>query len=279
MVSAGDLKDMCFGLDAWKNVLGIFLRRWDDNKPKPMRMLLRSLSNLISRDPIPERRFAKKEYAVRQSLLIIDVQNESVSVKPAFQVLDHLISKNLVDATDILRVLAVHDGVQTPSSPVYSLDRPQSSEATDLSNPEWKHSQKDFFFAILNLYQYSVISADSCRLVGKFTQSFHALSNATSWSHRPIWASPLQRFMQKHPESLEATTNHVLPVLFKTDHNDALRFLQRLPWENLRNGDIGDLSDADIVLCLLTANFAAEVQHSDRSGKSQDLVSSVGHWN
>lgn len=272
MVSVGDLKDICFDLDTWKSVLGVFLRRWDDNKPKPMRMLLRSLSHLISRDPIRERRLAKKDYAVHKSLAMIIDQNESVSVKLAFQVLDHLLSKDLVDAADILCAYAIYDGVQTSASPIDSPHRPHSSEATDLSNPKWKQHGHDFVLAIFNWILCSDIAADAGRLVGRVAQSFHVLSNATSESNRPIWASPVQRFIQKHPEYLDAITNHVLPVLLKTGHDDALIFLQSLPWESLRNGDSGGLSDADIVLCLSTANFAAEVQFSDQSGKRWNLV-------
>ena len=263
----GDLKDVCFDLDTWETVLDIFLRRWDDNKPKPMRMLLRSLSNLISRDPILDRRFAKKDYAVNKSLAIVNNQNETSSVKAAFQVLDHLLSKDLISATDIMCAYAVLDGVQKRAGSINSPERPHSSEATDESKSERNQHGRDLILAILSWILYSDVAADAGRLVANITQSFHLLSDATLEIRRPIWASPLHRFLQKHPESLEAVTNHVLPVLLKLNHNDALSFLQILPWENLRNGDSGRLSDADIVLCLSTADLAAEVQYSNGSGK------------
>ena len=267
MVSVGDLKDLCFSLDTWKTIMGIFLRRWDDNKPKPMRMLLRSLAHLISKDPFQERSHAKKDHAVHRSLAIINNQNESVSVKPAFQVLDHLLSKDLVNAKDIICAYAVLDGVRTPLSPIDSVHQPPSSEAMGLSKSEWKLHGRDFILAIFNWIRYSDIAADAGRLVGKVIQSFNVLSNATSENNRPLWASPLRQFIHKHPESLEAITNHVLPVLLKIDHNDTFIFLQSLPWESLRRGDNGDLSDADIVLCLLTADFTTEVRLSNGSGK------------
>ena len=274
--SVCDLKTICFDFDIWRDVLDIFIRRSDNNKAKPMKQLLVSVFIVMSRNPNEETKLAEKDYAIRRTLAMINNKTDSTSVKPAFQILDYLLTKDLIDASDILSVFAAQDIIQISASSTTSIGGPQLHEATELSKSKWTGLHQQLVSNMFAWVQYPDVAAVAGRLVGKIAKSFDA-SNITSQGEDPLWATPLRRLVSKHPASLETMTNHVLHELLKIDPNDAPRFLRTLPFRSLRDGDTSNLSNADIILSLVTVNVAAELKSLHASSKHRNLVSFKSH--
>lgn len=273
MSSTSDLRTICFDFDSWRDVLEIFIRRWDNNKLKPLKQLLVSLFNVMSRNPKEDIKLAKKDYAMRRTLAMINKKIESTSVKPAFQILDYLLAKGLIDASDILGAFAAQDIIHIPQSPNTSLEGPRQHGVAALSDSKWTGLHQQLVSAIFAWVQYPNVAPAAGRLIGKIDKSFYALPNIASDGEIPSWATPLQRLVPKHPECLETITTHVLPELLKIDPNDAPRFLRTLPSRSLGEGDTSNLSEANIILYLVTVNIAAELKPLNTSGKQWNLVS------
>ena len=266
--SISDLVDLCFDLKVWGDILDVFLRRSENNKPKPMRQLLLSLARLLQKNPREEARYAQTEYATRRSLAIITDRNESTSVKPALQVLDYFLTKALISGSDILRVLAA----MNVQANLTSLGN-QRSESVNLSMSSWINLGQELISDIFAWVCYPDVAAASGKLVATFIKSLSILHEGYQMNPiggLPLWITPLHQLLRDQPQMLETIGSYVLPELLSINCGDTREFLRTLSFENIQDGTIGDMTDSDIILCLLTADLTANLRFSKASGKPSE---------
>ena len=263
--SISDLADLCFDLKVWGDILDVFLRRSENNKPKPMRQLLLSLARLLQKNPREEARHAQTEYATRRSLAMITDRNESTSVKPALQLLDCFLTKKLISGSDILRVLAAMNVQANPNS----LGN-QRSEPVNLSISSWLSLGQELISDIFAWVCYSDVAAASGKLVATFTKSLSNLHEGYQMNPvggLPLWITPLHQLLRDQSQMLETIGSYVLPELLSINCSDTREFLRTLSFESIQDGTTGDMTESDIMLCLLTADIAANLKFSKASGK------------
>ena len=267
--SISDLANLCFDPKTWGNIFDMFLRRSENNKPKPMRQLLLSLVRVLQKNPHEAARHAQTEYATRRSLAMITNRTESTSVKPALQVLDYLLTKDLISGPDILHLL-VADNVQ--ANPSSSGDQRSSpcSKSVDLSMSRWISLGQAFVSDIFAWVSSPDLAATAGKLVTSFIKSLSTLHEGHQTNPAgglPLWVAPLHQLLRDQPQMLEPIGTHVLPELLFINCSDTREFLGTLPFKSIRDGTTGDMTESDIMLCLLIADLAAKMKDSNMSGK------------
>ena len=267
--SISDVSSLCFDLKIWGNLFDVFLRRSENNKPKPMRQLLLSLVRVLQKNPHEVARHAQTEYATCRSLAIITNRAEITSVKPALQVLDCFLTKGLISGPVILRVLVANNVQASPSS---SGDQRSSSysESQDLSTFSWISLGQAFISDIFARVCYADLAAAAGKLVTLFIKSLSTLHEGHETDpagELPLWVAPLHQLLRDQPQMLEPIGTHVLPELLSINSSDTRKFLEILPFKSIRDGIAGDMTESDILLCLLTADLAANLEDFNVSGK------------
>ena len=264
--SISDLADICFDPKVWGDVFNLFLRRSENNKPKPMRQLLLSLVRILQKNPREEARRAQTEYATRRSLAMITDRTESTSVKPALQALECFLTKALISGSDILRARAAINVQSNQSSSDNS-----TGEPVDLSMSSWSSLGQELISEIFTWVCFPDVAASAGKLVATFIKSLFTLQEGYQMhpvGGLPMWVTPLRHFLGDQPQMIEAVGDYVLPELLSVDSDDTRNFMGTLPFASLHDGTTGNVTESDIILCLITANLAANLKPSNASGKS-----------
>ena len=248
-----DIRRLSYNTETWTRAFNIYLTQSDNSKPKPLRRLLLTLTNLVSKHPVGIDRDLLLGISTCTTTRAIRKQDDFANIKPAIQVLEHLISTGLIGAAEIAQIKRPEE---------LGLSRTKSVR-TDGQNPHAQQEQinqsvQKFAFSVLEWIQYP----DCAPAVGRFLPVFfkaleksHAEDavHASKDSFAPLWISPVKRALECHRELWDVFETHILPGLLRQGPADIEAFLKILPFENIRCGNIGSSTVSDIRLCLLVA--------------------------
>ena len=269
---------VCFGFDSWRRLFDLFLRRSENNKPKPMRQLFSSLVSFLEKNPNEEIKSAQKEYVTRRTVAMIIDKIEISSVKPAFQALEYFLTKSLIDPLDLLLELAAQTKVQADVDSGSILPAPTTSTLRNMSESNQRTLEKAFVLAIFAWICYPDVAAAAGRLIAIFVKSLSSSNrecHTTSESEMPLWFKPLQGILRAQPELLETIGNHVLPELLSISDKTTIAFLHTLPMTSVCDGRTDEITDSDIVLKLMTIGIVAKLKSPAISGKRLDSTLSL----
>jgi len=261
--SIPSVRTLCFDSHTWRAVLDLFIRRSETNKPKPMRQLLLTLMNIRAKNPDQGVKAAAKQFALIRTIDLIISAAECSWGKPAFQILEYLLSKAIVKASEIANLVAVYSASRTtqriPASS-YSksnIDKSQAFGSTGASSVE------EFISRVLSWIRYPDTASAAGRLISIFVKSLQSYSGEVAidvGSELSICMAPIKQALMEQPDLLNAIRKHVLPDLFRLQPKDTSFLIQSMPLLKLSQGDIGRLSDADIEMCLLSMEVIGEIR-------------------
>ena len=263
-----ELVSLCFDLDIWKRLFNLFLCRSKNNKPKPMRQLLLSLVRVLVANPDEETRSAQKVYAIRSTLATIFNQRESLSAKPAFQVLEYFMAKAVINVPNILSGIVAWNKADVRSN--FCQRGFELPDACELPMASWMTLGQEFVSNVLAWICYPDTAAAAGKLVTVFVKStlkLHQRQADNSGNGMDLWDKPLRRLLRDQPELLDSIGIHLLPELLSINIDDSRRFLRSLPVKQLQDGEIGDIADLDIKLSLMAIDVVARMKPHDMSSK------------
>ena len=256
--SEHDIRRLSYNTETWTRAFNIYLTQSDNSKPKPLRRLLLTLTNLVSKHPVSIDRDLLLGISICTTTRAIRKQDDFASIKPAIQVLEHFLSTGLIGAAEIAQIKRPEE---------LGLSRTKSSR-TDSQNPHTQQEQinqsvQKFAFSVLEWIQYP----DCAPAVGRFLPVFFkALEEshgddavrASKDGFAPLWISPVKRALECHQELWDVFETHILPGLLRQGPADVEAFLKILPFEKIQCGSIGSSTVSDIRLCLLVAKTAED---------------------
>lgn len=256
------VRSLCFDFHTWRAVLDIFIRRSESNKPKPMRQLLLTIMNIRAKTPDEGVRAAAKQFASMRAIDLIISAVECSWGKPALQVLEYLLSKAILKASDIVDLVAAYSDARTPQqTPASSQSRLNVDESQALGSTGIS-SVQEFILRVLSWLRYPDTASAAGRLISVFVKSLQdhsgdvAINVASGLS---ICIDPIKQALKQQPELLNAIRKHVLPDLFRLQPKDTLVFVQSMPLLELSQGDTSKLSDAEIEMCMLSVEIISDI--------------------
>lgn len=269
------LATLCFAFETWRHLFDLFLRRSETNKPKPVRQLFLSLVGLLTRNLSEETRLAQKDYAMRRTIAMIVDEDETTSVKPAFQVLEHFLIKDVTNSSDVLCALAARRKAQVITISKGVQEDPLCLGLAGPSNPGRVGLEQDFISSVFAWIRYPDLVAAAGRLVAVFVKSLPNLQDGRSTAledEMPLWMRPLQRVWQSEPQHLESIGTYVLPELLKINRGDTSVFLKTLNLKDLYGGRTGDMVDSDVIICMLVVDIVTKLRPDNRNGKFSEIL-------
>jgi len=280
--SIPNVRTLCFDFSTWRAVFELFIRRSESNKPKPMRQLLLALMNIRARNPDEGVRAAAKQFASRRTIDLIIRAVECSWGKPAFQILEYFLSKAILNASEIVNLVAVYSASRTPqripasSHSKSNIDKKQAFSSTEAS------SAQEFISRILSWMRYPDTASAAGRFISIFVKSLQAHSGEIAidvGSELSICMDPIKQALKEQPDLLNAIRKHVLPDLFRLQPKDTLVFIRSMPLLDLSQGNTGRLSDADIEMCMLSVEVIGDIRSCPGFGASFNIalcLSTVG---
>lgn len=258
------LRELGFSSETWIEVFQIFLSRSPNTKAKSSKQVLHTLTKLLSKQPKAGVRQCLKESVIYSVVMMICEQEDYSSVKPAFQVLEHFLNKEVVESFDILSQMAQRGGLKNGSYPTnMSREEQQLFEPLYLSQSEIVSLIEAFTSHILNWLKYPDIAPLAGRLLSSFFKAFQGHPTKDGDTKHPecklpLWVTPIKEVVRREPFLLEICETHVLPNLLAISSTDTAAFLDTLPVQDLRGGRSGSHTVSDIQLCLSTLNICAD---------------------
>lgn len=264
------LTDLAFEATVWTKAFQIFLKRSENSKAKLVRRLLLTLTGILSKHPNEKIKLGLRDHAVFVCIALICEEENSASIKSAIQWIEHLLSKKLITASDIVTATVKSD---TGSQDKLAGKRPSVHSLKEFPDLLSIEAGQDFAFRVLEWVRYP----DCAPAISRFLPTFFASlkddqvkrelqESDVTGSGSPLWITPVKRSLRRHPNHLEIFEYYVLPSLLRVDQEGAHAFLATLPLRSIQRGAIGTRSEADLQLCLLTARMFSRLTHVGGAG-------------
>ena len=260
IVSDSAVRAIVLNEEALQQVLRIYLFRAENHKPKPLRRLLITCGLLLNRLPNKEHRTRVIEESVNSCVQAICEPELIVAIKSAIQLLEHLLSKHIIDAVLIL----------DEASPLIA------ETVRELSDGEDADSFQSFAGKVLEWVQYPDCAPAISHFLPIFFDSVRASRKAITADQTvpkvevpSLWIESVRRFMRSHPESFSVLEEHILPALLAHDREQIGDFIHSL--SPFRHDDLSCEPDDmnDVLLCLLAYRTASRMgsTHVNTLGK------------
>ena len=269
-ISSSDrrLRNFCFASQTWVEVYELFLARSQNNKSKPVKQLLLTLTKVWTKNPLDSVQHFLVRYVVSTAVLAICDHDDFPSVKPALQILEHFINKKIVHPSQIILQLAQKCSFQGETKPA-NLEIENLNLQGPSSIPQ--HLQvsviRKFVTDILGWVRYPDVAPIGGRLVVTFFKSLQAPHTEFGL---PLWVKPVIDLLELEPSLFEIFECHILPGLLRLNvGRDHQPFLDTNLLQDLRNGNSAKHSDVEIQLCLLALRVGMEMGTSKKSGMIQ----------
>ena len=269
------LRKLCFCLETWVEMYDVFLARSQNNKSKPMKRMLLTLSKLLIQNPDKSARESLKEHVISTTTRLICDNGDFHSVKPAFLFLDHLLAKRIVPASSVIIKLSKGFVMQGKFCQYGSdFEEVKASNDLSLSRSEWIHMIETFVSCVLKWVQYPDISLVGGRLLASFFKSLQICDRESSLIRSlgkdpSLWVKPIMKALDFEPSLLEILESHVLPGLLRLDFDGEKPFLDKALRKDLKNENVKKYSVPEIQLYLLAIKIDIENYHARKASMSK----------
>ncbi len=256
--SIHQVRRLSYDTEIWTRAFNIYLSRSTNNKPKPMRRLLLTLTRLLLEHPTRTEKLLLVGISCCIATRAIRREDDLADIKPAIQALEHFLSIGLISAAEVAQTERPED-LEFSRIESMKID----SQNTDTEQEQVNQSVERFAFSVLEWMQYPDCAPAVGRFLPLFFKSYEeSQKDDTVQTPKdgviPLWILPVKKSLERHQGLWEVFDFHILPSLLRLGSVDVKAFLEILPLENIQRGDIGSSSDTDIQLCLLVAKIAIE---------------------
>lgn len=273
-------KQLALSSENWLGVFEVFLSRYEDAKPKPLKQLLGSLINLLAKH-IHGPKKNEIQNAVMGAILPSLVLGEPRSrLKASLVCFELAIRKGAIRSPEFILLLQewlsenrerwvhVFENAQEGLSPNTSEDF-LSELSKDLA-------AKIFVLGLLTQTNSRDLSGSCGNVLGALLQKLK--TEFLEWPVSMIWVAPVRYMMLNKVDNLEATTTQILQPLFSADASGFMAFVQSLPLEGLLAGDMAEAEDKEYILLFAALQIGKKTNlvHEDcKMNKSENYYKCV----
>lgn len=249
-----ETKQLALSSDNWLAVFEVFLSRYEDAKPKPLKQLLGSLINLLAKH-IHGSKKEEIQKAVTGAIIPSIVLGEPRSrLKASLVCFELVIRKGAFSGSDFVSLLRqwleehrerwvhVFENAQEALSPINFEDL----TSTMSREPPKELAAKIFVLGLLTQTNTRDMSGSCGNVLGALLQKLKSESPESSVS--TIWVAPVRYMMLHVMDNLEAMSSQILQPIFSADPSGFMAFVESLPLKSLLAGDMTDAEDKEYIL-------------------------------
>ena len=256
-----EIRSLVFSEPIFRACLDVYYERAETTKAKPLKQLLISTTNLLSRNPLPELQERLRNDALLQAQGEVLDKADTTTVRSALQVIDCFLHKELITSSDLLSLFG------NGAKEVDATNRQNDGEASRKISTHGR-SGRDFVFACIEWLAYPNVAPIASRLVSSLLSKlpFSPTLDIGSRTYDSLgtqgWFAAVKDFLTKKPELLDVFEDNLLQKLIQS--NDHLsQILQSLPITQIIQGEIRDLTDTDIYLSLICLRQGYRLRKDD----------------
>ncbi|KAK1140581.1 hypothetical protein N8T08_010218 [Aspergillus melleus] len=262
--------------ETWLSVFEVFLIRFKDGKPKPMKQLLESLVTLLSKNLAEDDRQFIKSRVINATVPSIVLNERRSQLKACLVTLEILVRKNAISPIELITMvqnwLQENAGRWVPlfqeDCKALSIDVSQFSERTPNDGSDSLGSQRTaaevFVLALMAQAKSFELAAGPGDTMTAFFLKVKSLPQ-TSYSREyvqsllSVWVAPVRHVILQNMHLLEPMSSYFLHPLFSIDPAGFRGFLNQLPLENLLTGDMHDAPVDDLSLLFASLQMAKKI--------------------
>ncbi|KAJ5564383.1 hypothetical protein N7513_000625 [Penicillium frequentans] len=277
-----DTKQLALSPEVWLAVFNVFMARYEDVRPKPLKQLLASLTTILVKNYKGETRIMVQN-SVLQSILPCIILGEPRSrLKGSLVCLEMFIRKGAISPSELIPLVKswlVESRDQWV--PFFKKDQdaiyPGVSDSTIMSSePSEEVAGRILVLGLLTQTNNRGMAGTSGNILAAFLQKLKAESPEKQMSG--IWIHPARHMLLQNLDSVEVLSIQIMEPIFNSDPAGFLPFVETLPLRSLIAGDMTEGSQSEYMLLFVSLQVGKKVNlvHDDydssKKASSNNLV-------
>ncbi|KAJ9265996.1 hypothetical protein DTO212C5_6557 [Paecilomyces variotii] len=246
-----ETQEIALSKETWLSVFEVYVDRFEDAKPKPMKQVLNSLLKILAKYTdsgeveallsrageiiLPSIITGEPRSRLKVSLLSLEIFVRKNAISP-YQLMN-MVSNFLSTYGDLWKpVFEQHHETWISGS---VMNREVSGEQYSIT-----HVARIFTLALLIRATSPEIASASGAVLASLLQKIKAALPSSEniyldpTNSLPIWVAPTKQIMLRNMDALDTMSNHVLTPLFTVDSSGFRTFIDQLPVQILLSGDM-----------------------------------------
>lgn len=252
----------------------IFLSRYEDFNPKPLKQLMGSLVTILARK-FEDNKKIQIEDAISKAILPSVLLGEPKSLlKGSIVALEMLIRKKAISSQRI--IILVKDWlvqnlpkwIQVFQKEREALLLDMSMNGLDLKDPSDELAARIFVFGIVTHTSTRSMAGTSGGVLEQFLQKLRKETPGKKASK--LWVAPIRHIILHNLDSFEALSTQILPPIFTGDPEGFVDFISTLPLESLLTGDMTGGNESEFMLLFVALQIGKKINlvHEDCESSS-----------
>ncbi|PYH49144.1 THADA/TRM732 family protein [Aspergillus saccharolyticus JOP 1030-1] len=257
-------RQLVYSDETWLSVFEVFMTRYKDAKPKPMKQVMESLVLLLAKTRKQFDRSSLQKKIVELTIPSILLGEPRARLKASFASLEMIVRKNAIAPSELISILDqwLHTNQESWIA-MYQAD----CEALSIDVLPYIHSAAGqdtsrttveiFILGLLARATKPELAASSGDLMAAFLQKIKAtpgLSHLLS-----IWVAPVRHVTLRTLDDLEYMSNYILQPCFEVDANGFRDFIEKFPLQSLLAGDMSDAPIADFMVLFASLQVGKKI--------------------
>lgn len=249
-----ETKQLALNLETWMTVFNIFLSRYEDAKPKALKMLLGSLATILAKHLEGETRNLIQRNIAEATFSSVVLGEPRSRLKGSLVCLEWLIRKGAILPSELIHLIQewlVENRVRwVPVFDEYFASlSPRGFQTTPDSMSAWPSEEfaaNVFFVGLLTQIDSRELTGTVGGMLATFLQRLKLETLSTNLSN--IWVAPARHVVLHNMDNLEALSNQLLEPLFAIDPAGFRSFIESLPFESFIAGDMSKAEESELIL-------------------------------
>lgn len=279
-----ELRQFALSEDLWVSVFELYLDRFEDGRPRPMKQVLNTLANIVAKHPDLDVSNSMRSWITKTVISNIILLEPRSRLKASVVALDCLIRKDAFTLVDVIAQLQewlwVNYQTWTPllgehcisiGIPLSSLSDEHSRAALTTDELQTYASQILCLSLLLHAQNQNLATASGTLLAricrtSKCSSVVNQSKPGELDETTPFWIAPLKHMSLLNLDNLELITGHVFQILFRERPETFHMFLKALPLSELESGLYMETSKAefDLLISVLQTGKELGLFHEDR---------------
>lgn len=285
-----ETQEIALSKETWLSVFEVYVDRFEDAKPKPMKQVLNSLLKILAKYTdsgeveallsrageiiLPSIITGEPRSRLKVSLLSLEIFVRKNAISP-YQLMN-MVSNFLSTYGDLWKpVFEQHHETWISGS---VMNREVSGEQYSIT-----HVARIFTLALLIRATSPEIASASGAVLASLLQKIKAALPSSEniyldpTNSLPIWVAPTKQIMLRNMDALDTMSNHVLTPLFTVDSSGFRTFIDQLPVQILLSGDMTEapLDQFTLLFSALQIGKKVGLVHEDGNHRSTPVGISI----
>ncbi|KAL1847167.1 hypothetical protein Plec18170_008731 [Paecilomyces lecythidis] len=262
----------------WLSVFEVYVDRFEDAKPKPMKQVLNSLLKILGQYSDTGEVEALLSRAGEMILPSIIIGEPRSRLKVSLLSLEIFIRKNAISPSQLMSMVSnwlkdYGDRWRPVFGQYHETWLGGSSMDGSVSGEDNSHTTvaRTFTLALLIRATSAEVASAAGAVLAALFQKIKAALPSTENIYRdptnslPVWVAPAKQIMLRNMDSLDIMSNHMLSPLFTVDSAGFRNFVYQLPIQILLSGDMTEapLDEFSLLFSALQIGKKVGLVHED----------------